>query len=285
MSFVELHARTAFSFLRGASSPEEMMTRAADLGMDCVAITDRDGYYGSARAHYKGKELGLRAITGMEITMEDETVLPLLVATRQGYQNLARLMTRAKLRTTKGQSRVLWSELPEHAEGVVVLSGDEEGPVQRALQQNAAEAPAVVEKLCRIFGRNQVWMELQRHRMRGETLRNRQIRDLAELCKLPLLASNGPCHARQEGRMLMDAFTCLRHHTHLDAAGLLLAPNSQRHLKNHGDMKALFADLPEAMDNTRRLSDQLEFGLEHLAMNSHVTMCRPAMTRTPTCGS
>ncbi|WP_009959310.1 DNA polymerase III subunit alpha [Verrucomicrobium spinosum] len=264
MSFVELHARTAFSFLRGASSPEEMMTRAADLGMDCVAITDRDGYYGSARAHYKGKELGLRAITGMEITMEDETVLPLLVATRQGYQNLARLMTRAKLRTTKGQSRVLWSELPEHAEGVVVLSGDEEGPVQRALQQNAAEAPAVVEKLCRIFGRNQVWMELQRHRMRGETLRNRQIRDLAELCKLPLLASNGPCHARQEGRMLMDAFTCLRHHTHLDAAGLLLAPNSQRHLKNHGDMKALFADLPEAMDNTRRLSDQLEFGLEHL---------------------
>uniref|UniRef100_UPI0005703EB0 PHP domain-containing protein n=1 Tax=Verrucomicrobium sp. BvORR106 TaxID=1403819 RepID=UPI0005703EB0 len=127
MSFIELHARSAFSFLRGASSPEDMVTRAADLEMPCIAITDRDGYYGSARAHLKAKELGLRALVGMELTMEDETVLPLLVATRQGYQNLARLMTRAKLRTTKGQSRVLWSELPEYAEGLVALSGDEEG--------------------------------------------------------------------------------------------------------------------------------------------------------------
>lgn len=264
MSFIELHARSAFSFLRGASSPEDMVTRAADLEMPCIAITDRDGYYGSARAHLRAKELGLRALVGMELTMEDETVLPLLVATRQGYQNLARLMTRAKLRTTKGQSRVLWSELPEYAEGLVALSGDEEGPVHRALQRDARLAPDVLDHLCHIFGPDKVWMELQRHRVRGETLRNRQLIDLAGLKKLPLLASNGPCHARPDGRMLMDAFTCLRNHTHLDAAGLLLAPNSQRHLKGHHEIRPLFPDLPEAVDNTHRLLDLLEFDLRDL---------------------
>ncbi|WP_038167340.1 error-prone DNA polymerase, partial [Verrucomicrobium sp. BvORR106] len=135
---------------------------------------------------------------------------------------------------------------------------------QRALQRDARLAPDVLDRLCHIFGPDKVWMELQRHRVRGETLRNRQLIDLAGLKKLPLLASNGPCHARPDGRMLMDAFTCLRNHTHLDAAGLLLAPNSQRHLKGHHEIRPLFPDLPEAVDNTHRLLDLLEFDLHEL---------------------
>src|SRR6187402_687135 len=85
--FVELHARSAFSFLRGASRPEDLMHRAAELGMTHLAITDRDGVYGSARAHYKAKELGMgkAAIVGAELTMEDDSVLPVLVKSRLGY--------------------------------------------------------------------------------------------------------------------------------------------------------------------------------------------------------
>jgi len=263
MSFIELHARSAFSFLRGSSSPEDLMRRAADLGMKELAITDRDGFYGSGRANHVADELNTRALVGTELTMEDESVIPLLVKTRTGYQNLCQLLTRAKLRTTKGQSRVLWSELPEFAEGVVALTGDEEGPVRRALQHkgNASEA---LGRMKDIFGSENVYVELQRHRIRGETLVNRQLVDLARLHRLQLLASNGVCHAEPAGRLLLDAFTSLRHHTHLDAAGLVLAVNSQRHLKSNAEMRALFADLPEAVENTEKLAERLEYTLKDL---------------------
>ena len=133
-AYQELHCRSAFSFLRGASSPEEMVTRAAELGMRHIAITDRDGVYGSARAHAKAKELGLRAIVGAELTLEDGRVLPVLVRTRTGYQNLCRLLTRSKLRAAKGQSRVNWTELETYAEGLIAFTGDEEGMLHAALK-------------------------------------------------------------------------------------------------------------------------------------------------------
>ena len=106
MAFAELHARSAFSFLRGASSPEEMVTCAAALGMSHIALTDRDGVYGSARAHHKARELGMNAIVGAELTMHDGSAQPVLVATRTGYQNLCQLLTLAKLRAPKGQNRI-----------------------------------------------------------------------------------------------------------------------------------------------------------------------------------
>ncbi len=139
--FAELHARSAFSFLRGASSPEEMITRAAALGLEHLALTDRDGVYGSARAHHKARELGLRAIVGAELTMEDGGVLPVLVRTRTGYQNLCRLLTRSKLAAPKGQARVTWPDLEEHAAGLTALTGDEEGVLQQAWEKGGKKGP------------------------------------------------------------------------------------------------------------------------------------------------
>ncbi len=264
MSFAELHARSAFSFLRGASSPEQMVTRAADLGISHIALTDRDGVYGSARAHHKARELGVRAIVGAELTMADGASQPVLVATRTGYQNLCQLLTLAKLRAPKNQSRVEWHELEAHAEGLIALGGDEESPLHQALSRDAKSAPMVVEKLARIFGKERVFIELQRHRIRGETLRNRQLAELAAGGGLTLIASNGPCYAGREGRLLQDAFTALRHHTNLDSAGLLLAANSQRHLKDEARMCELFADMPQLVCNTRRVVERIEFSLENL---------------------
>src|SRR3954471_1988414 len=136
-SFVELHARSAFSFLRGASRPEDLMQRAAELGMTHLALTDRDGVYGSARSHYQSVELGMNrgAIVGAELTMEDESVLPVLVRTRNGYENLCMMLTRAKLRAAKNESRIAWHELEEFADGLMALTGDEEGLLQRLLLQ------------------------------------------------------------------------------------------------------------------------------------------------------
>jgi error-prone DNA polymerase len=268
--FVELHARSAFSFLRGSSSPEELAVTAAGLGMEAMALCDRDGVYGAPRFFNAAKEHGIRPIIGAEVTMEDGAVLPVLVESRAGYQNLCRLLTRAQLRAPKGQSRVAWSEWPEFAEGLVALTGDEEGPLVRTIRAEranvgGAQKPAqCLEQLLRIFGRDRMFVEIQRHYLRGEEPVNTSLVHLAGQFSLPLLASNGVLHARPTGRGALDVLTCIRHHTHLDAAGRLLAPNGERFLKTAVEMAALFHDLPQAIANTVALADRLRFSLSDL---------------------
>ncbi len=284
MSYVELHARTAFSFLRGGSRPEELADIAASKMLPAVAVCDRDGVYGAPLFTESAKEKGIRPIVGAEITLEDETILPVLVANRTGYQNLSRLLTRAHLRAEKGKPRVRWEELPEFAEGLVALTGDEEGPLVRAIRRAGCPQPAnatehsrrgedtvpcldcrdVLRKLTGAFGERNVFVEIQRHHLRGEERLNKALVALAEQHRLPLLATNGVLYAHPAGRQVLDVFTCLRHHTHLDAAGKLLAQNTERHLKSPAQMHELFADLPKAIENTVRLAERLEFSLDNL---------------------
>jgi error-prone DNA polymerase len=265
MAFVELHARSAFSFLRAASTPEALLDHAASLGMEQIAITDRDGVYGSARAHHRAREHGMRGIVGVELTLEDESVLPVLVRTREGYQNLCRMLTQSKLRAAKYAGRISWAELEQHAQGLIALSGDEEGPLVRAiLNDDCPAALNVMENLARIFGKENAGIEVQRHHLGGDKRCVAAIAELAERFALPLVASNGTCYATRDGRLLLDAFTALRHHTTLDEAGLLLSPNSQRHLKSEREMRALFVDFPAAVENTARIAEHIEFTLENL---------------------
>jgi error-prone DNA polymerase len=274
--YVELHARSAFSFLRGASLPEDLARAAAHLGLPAMALCDRDGLYGAPRFFSAAREHGIRPIIGAELTMEDATVLPVLVENRCGYQNLCRLLTRAHLRAPKGESKIRWSELPEFAAGLVALTGDEEGPLAAALAEaetttadsdtksSPATPQSVLEKLVRIFGRDRTFVEIQRRHLRSDVPNNRALSQLAQVFSLPLLATNGVLHATPEGRQALDVFTCIRNHTHLDAAGKLLTANTERHLKNSAAMRALFADLPQAVENTARLADRLAFTLEDL---------------------
>src|SRR5688500_3801508 len=172
-NYVELHARSAFSFLRGASEPEALARTAAELDLSALALCDRDGVYGSARLHAAARESGLRAIVGAELTLDDGSVLPVLVTNRVGYQNLCRLITRAKLRGTKQHAPVHWDELPEFAGGLVALTGDEEGATRRSLERDdCAGARLHVERLVAAFGRENVFVEVQRHLRRGEELLN-----------------------------------------------------------------------------------------------------------------
>jgi error-prone DNA polymerase len=265
MSYVELHARSAFSFLRGASHPDQLAEVAAQLNLPAMAVCDRDGFYGSPRFFKAANEKSVRPIVGAELTMEDGSVLPLLVENRTGYQNLCRLLTRAHLRSEKGKSKVHWDELPEFANGLVALSGDDEGSLHRALRQNDfAKAERSLCELEKIFGRKNVFVEIQRHHIRGEERVNKSLVELAEQFHLPLLATNGVLYANPAGRQVMDVFTCVQNHTHLDAAGKLLAQNSERFLKGDKQMRELFRDLPEAITNTSRLAERLEFRLDNL---------------------
>ncbi|HEX7860463.1 MAG TPA: error-prone DNA polymerase [Verrucomicrobiae bacterium] len=268
--YVELHTRSAFSFLRGASFPEHIAEVAAERGLPAIALTDRNGVYGAPRFYAKAKESGVRPIVGAELTMDDGSVLPVLVESRLGYQNLCRLVTNGHLRAPKGECALRWDELPEFAEGLIALTGDDEGPLFRAIhaqetRNTAALSPQqILERLTRTFGADRVYVELQRHHLRGEEVFIRAQRELAAQHKLPLLATGGVLYAKRNGRPVLDVFTCLRNHTHLDAAGKLLARNSERYLKPAAEMHALFRDLPEALENTVRLADRLQFSLENL---------------------
>ncbi len=279
MAFIELHARSAFSFLRATSQPEALLKQAAKLGMSSLAIVDRQGVYGSARAHAKARELGLQAFVGAEIVLEDGGALPLLAASREGYRNLCRMITTASLRSPKGEGRVSWHELAKHAAGLHALTGDEEGPLRRRLAQGDRQgAENTLRKLSRIFGPSRTWIELQRLGFRRERWEIAQLRDLASAHGLPVLASSGAVSTVPDERPLLDAFTCLRHHTTLDAAGNALTPNAERYLRSSSSMRERFADQPDALTNTQRLADSLEFTLENLGYRFPSYPCAPGET-------
>jgi error-prone DNA polymerase len=266
--YIELHARSAFSFLRGACIPEEYATIAAAHNTPAMALTDVDGVYGSARFHMSAKKSGIQAHVGAEVTAKDGGRYTLLVQSRTGYQNLSRLITRMKLRAgTKNpkpgnEPAATFDDFTEFAEGLLCLTGGDEGPLALGLKNG--NAPETLARLNRAFGPGNVYVELQRHLDREEEARNQAAMDLAGTLKLPLVATNGICHATKMQREILDVFTCLYHKTTLAEAGRLLARNSERHLKSPAEMAELFADIPEAIANTELISSRLGFTLSDL---------------------
>jgi error-prone DNA polymerase len=244
--FIDLHVRSAFSFLEGASIPEELAGACARYEMPAMAIVDRNGVYGAPRFHMAMKKAGLRAHIGSEITCTDGHSYPLLAESREGYQNLCRLITRMKLRAKKGEGAATLAEIAEFSRGLLCLTRH---PSRRLLD---------------IFGRDRLYAELQRHCEREEEAHNQATVDCARQLGIPLVATNGTSYAVPEQRELLDVFTCVRHHATLADAGRLLARNSERHVKSPAEMTRLFADLPEAIANTRAISERLEFTLADL---------------------
>ena len=282
--YIELHAASAFSFLEGASVPENLIRAAFERDMPAMALLDRNGVYGLPRFHASAQANNMRAHIGAEVAVGDwgfrleppawaphqhapEPVrLPLLCASRTGYQNLCRMITRYKMSERgKAEGIATTNDLAELAPGLICLTGGDEGPLAAALT-NGGEAAGrkLLEQLIRLYGQANVYVELQRHGERAEEWRNQAAIRLAESMRLPLLATNGVRYATQYEREVLDVFTAIRHKTDLERAGRLLALNSQRQVRSARAMRRLFQDLPEAVDNTLLLSERLEFTLEDL---------------------
>ena len=247
-TYIELHARSAFSFLQGASLPEELAQTAANLNYPAMALVDRDGFYGSPRFHLAAKKSGIRAHIGAEIACTDGFQYPLLVENRTGYQNLCQLVTRMKLRAKKGEGAATLEELAEFAKGLICL------------------APAFdhLQRLVDIFGRGNIFAEVQRHMHREEEARNQAQIAAARRLRVPIVATNGIRYATPAQREAMDALSCIRNHVPLAAAGRLLERNNERYLKSAAEMARLFADLPDAIANTQEISTRLQFTLADL---------------------
>jgi error-prone DNA polymerase len=282
--YIELRAVSAFSFLEGASDPEQLIKRAVELDMTAMALLDRNGVYGSARFHTSAKRNGVQAHIGAEIAVSgfpsrltppvwlpqqhltEPSRLPLLCDSRTGYQNLCQLITHFKMReSTKCEGAATDQDLQQYASGLICLTGGDEGPLAAALATGGEEAGReTVEKLVRIFGQKNVYIELQRHQEREAEWRNQAAVRIANSLSLPVLATNGVRYATAYDREILDLFTAVRHHTDLDHAGRLLSLNSQRHLRTAREMTALFHDIPHATDNTAELSSRLNFELDDL---------------------
>jgi error-prone DNA polymerase len=264
----ELHTSSSFSFLDGASLPEALVARAAELGYSAVALLDRDGLYGVPRFHLAAKKAGLRAIVGAELTVAAGSrearpsarifPLPLLVASREGYRNLCRLITRMKRRSPKGEGALTLDDLDGHVGGLVALIG------RTAIDGPRFGVGGLVDRLVGVFGRDGVAIELQRHLLREEEADNHALIDLASAFHLPLIASNGVRFAEPADRPLYDVLTCIRHKTTLASAGRRLSCNAERYLKAPDAMARLFSDLPEALNGTRALAERLEYTMADL---------------------
>ena len=280
--YAELHAASAFSFLDGASLPEDLVERAAALGLPAVALLDRNGVYGAPRFHQAAKRAGIKALVGAEVVLElpaertppagredprrslTHPRLPLLVADRTGYRNLCRMLSTAARGATKGEGVVGPELLAAHAGGLWALTGGTEGPVARALAAEGIDgARRALEQLAWTF-EGRVRVELQRHGMRDEEHRNQALLELARRLRLPIVATNGVRYATPDAKPLHDVLTALRHRTTLDQAGRRLEENGERHLKAAGEMASLFVDLPAALAASAELAERLDFTLADL---------------------
>jgi len=246
--YAELHSRSAFSFLEGASTPEDLVETAAHLDLPALALADTDNLSGAPRFYMAAKKAGLKAHLGVEVTAAEGGRYTLFAETRTGYQNLCRLLSTMKLRAPKGQAAATTEDFRHYAPGLICVTRGERDP----------------KLLLDLYGRGQVYAELTRDLRRESETRNQRMIAMAEKHQLPLLATNGVRYAKAEKRELMDVLTCVRHKTTIDRAGRLLEANAQRYLKPERMMRRLFADYPAALANTQALSERLGFTLADL---------------------
>jgi error-prone DNA polymerase len=260
MTYVELHAHSAYSFLDGASQPEELAARAAELGYEALALTDHDGVYGSLEFAHAAKHLGVRPITGAEVTLADGSHVTLLVESPRGYANLCRLLTAAHAHTRDTTNReplpprLDQALLEELNEGLVCLSGC-------ARDGLAVRDPNAAARLADAFGSDRFYVELQRPYERGDVRRNARLRELADTLGVRTVAT-GDVHAHDRNRAtLQDVLVAVRCRTSLEGCERERRGNHESVLAPPQVMLDRFPDDRDAVLRTRELAERLEFDL------------------------
>ena len=262
--FAELACMSNFSFLRGASHPEELVVMAKKLGLSGLAITDRNSVAGVVRAHMAAKEAKLNYQPGCRLVFNDGTPDCLVWPKNlKGWNNLCRLLSRGNLRAIKGECHLGLDDLLDYGQDLAIAVV----PSERSEFSNNNDT--IVKSLLRLKAAfpKSVWLMIFNH---YQALSNRLIVDWISLSKktgVPILASNNVLYHRAERRTLQDVVTCIREHVTLEKAGYLLHANSERHLKNAAEMRAMFSRWPQAViavDESMELFSQLHFSLDEL---------------------
>src|SRR5690606_21595694 len=205
--FCELHTRSAFSFLSSGSQPQRLVSRPAELGIGSDALLDRDAVAGAVRFHFEAKEHGVKPIIGSEITMAGGSLLPLVPLKRAVYGHLSRLITTGKLRSRKGEHFAKREDIERYSENLLCFTGGVDGMLHRAIRSGTGQE--TLGWLSHFF-KDRLYIELQRHHLRGEEHINQVLLGYAHKFRVPYFASNGVYYADQHDRELFDVFTCIK---------------------------------------------------------------------------
>ena len=257
-SYVPLWCKSNFSFLEGASHPDELIEEAHRLGLLALAVTDRNGVYGIVRAHVKARELGLRLIVGSQVTAEDESTIILLAQDRSGYANLCRLLTAGRLRSEKGESVVTWDEIYQRAAGLIALWGGDHSIIIAEV-----EPREIAGNLRDAFG-DRLYGMITRHRREDEVTQEARLRERANRYDFSLAAANEVLYHTQARRPLQDVLTAIRYGMPLTACGQRLKPNSEHALQPPYMFARLFADDPAAIARTEEIANRCSFALSEI---------------------
>ncbi len=263
-AFVPLWCKSNFSFLEGASHPEELVQAARELGLPALALTDRDGVYGAARAHVAARESGVRLIIGSQITVDEAhpvreaaacgavSRIVLLAQDRGGYANLCRLISRGRLRSPKGSSSVGWKEVAEHSCGLIALWSP--------LWGGCGDPAALLREA---FG-DRLYVPVSRHRLAGESEAEERLAAAAARLGAPLVAAPQVLYHTPGRRRLQDVLTAIRCGVSLEAAGTRLQPNDRYALLAPVEAAALYRDLPDALARTAEIAGRCRFSLAEI---------------------
>jgi error-prone DNA polymerase len=257
-AYAPLWCKSNYSFLEGASDPDELVNEAHRLGLRAIGITDRDGVYGMVRAHMKAQELGIQLLVGSEVTLFDESTLTLLATSREGYANLCRLISKGRLRSEKGSSHVNWDEVSEHATDLIALWGG-----KRSLLGARSCDDSRIGQLRDAFG-DRLYAMLARHQESGDPAREKLIRDRAREHRIPTVAGSEILYHTSARRELQDVMTCIRHGVALSNAGRLIHPNAEHALRSPQSFAMLFEDDPASVERTLEIADRCKFSLSQI---------------------
>ncbi len=249
---------SAFSFLDGASLPEQLALTASQLGYPALALTDHNGLYGSMAFAQEAKQLGLQAITGAELTLLDGSHVTLLAETPEGYANLCRLITEAHLgRADRRDPRLDFASLEARHAGLIVLSGCRNGLLPGVLRRDGPAAARRFAERCRaVFGKENFVVELQRNYVRGDLALTRALKALADDVHLGVVATGNVHYHKRERHRLHDVLVAIRHRTTLDGSHDVRHANSEFFLRPRDEVEALFHDCPDAVANSLALAER-----------------------------
>src|SRR6266702_2061431 len=256
--YIELHCHSAFSFLDGASLPEQLALTASQLGYPTLALTDHNGLYGAMAFAQGTQKLGLQAITGAELTLLDGAHVTLLAETPEGYANLCRLITEAHLgREDRRDPRLDFASLEARHAGLIVLSGCRNGLLPQVLRRDGpATARRFAERCRAVFGKENFVVELQRNYVRGDLALTRALKDVADSVLLSVVASGNVHYHKRERHRLHDVLVAIRHRTTLDGSHDVRHANSEFFLRPPQEVEALFRDCPDAVANTALIAER-----------------------------
>ena len=264
--YVELHCHSGFSFLDGASHPEELALRAVELGYPALALTDHNGLYGSMEFAHAARRVNLQPITGAEVTLRecfpgveeppDGHHVTLLAETPTGYANLCRLLTETHTGSERGDPRLPLESLLERAEGLILLTGCRKSPVAAALESSVAQAEELTGRFLSAFGPGNLFVELQDNAVKGDSARNKALGRLAGRLGLGVVGTGNVHYHRAERHRLQDVLVSIRNRATLDGAHEARRANRLFHLPEPWEMRHRFQSRPEALTNTLLIAER-----------------------------